>query len=391
MVKLQRALQVALVLPSAMVCRGATEQTRPTVYAVDAKTGETQWTVDTAGSVWRAPVVSGGLLLFACTDSHCYGVDPKSGETKWRFKAGGPLAMGVAATESTVFFGSLDGWLYAVDIQTGALRWRAGRGIGIRCTPAVQGDRVYVGFDSSSGNRNPDFYYWGLRSLDVATGAFRAKGYEIKVRGTLTLHEHMLYYGMEDDRVKGADVATVRGEEGMRRVHGIAFPGWSEGAAVAAPGDIFAGSWEGNVYARSGPDPAWVAKFRQPVVEMYPKDMNRKQELYWTFKTEGGVFGLPLATRDTVYVGSDDRRLYAIDRATGKERWRFETGDWVRSTPVAADGVVYFGSWDGHLYALDAESGKEKWRCQTGRWVCWPVVQDGVVYVGCAGRVMPPL
>lgn len=38
----------------------------------------------------------------------------------------------------------------------------------------------------------------------------------------------------------------------------------------------------------------------------------------------------------------------------GAEQWRFETGSYVKSSPTVADGTVYVGSGDRNLYAVDA-------------------------------------
>lgn len=46
------------------------------------------------------------------------------------------------------------------------------------------------------------------------------------------------------------------------------------------------------------------------------------------------------------------------DAVTGKPRWRFATGATVQSTPAVAHRTVYVGSSDYYLYALDAASGR---------------------------------
>jgi len=54
----------------------------------------------------------------------------------------------------------------------------------------------------------------------------------------------------------------------------------------------------------------------------------------------------------TVYVGSDDSNLYAIN-PDGSEKWRVTTGGEVRSSPaIGSDGTIYVGSHDGRLYAI---------------------------------------
>ncbi|MDZ7689001.1 MAG: PQQ-binding-like beta-propeller repeat protein [Halobacteriales archaeon] len=49
----------------------------------------------------------------------------------------------------------------------------------------------------------------------------------------------------------------------------------------------------------------------------------------------------------------------------GRLLWRFETGNSVNSSPTVADGTVYVGSNDNSMYALDAETGDELWRFET--------------------------
>ena len=58
--------------------------------------------------------------------------------------------------------------------------------------------------------------------------------------------------------------------------------------------------------------------------------------------------------------------MYAASKASGALIWKFPTGNSVGSSPTVVNGTVYFGSWDGNLYAVDALTGSEKWRVRTG-------------------------
>jgi outer membrane protein assembly factor BamB len=77
----------------------------------------------------------------------------------------------------------------------------------------------------------------------------------------------------------------------------------------------------------------------------------------WAFTTGGDVISSPAIGPDgTIYVGSNDNKVYAI-RPTGTQKWAFTTGDDVRSSPTAVqetDGTttIYIGSDDGNMYAL---------------------------------------
>ena len=59
----------------------------------------------------------------------------------------------------------------------------------------------------------------------------------------------------------------------------------------------------------------------------------------------------------TVYVGSDDHHLYAIN-PDGTLKWKFQTGYTVWSSPaIGSDETVYIGSNDNYLYAIGVASG----------------------------------
>jgi len=121
---------------------------------------------------------------------------------------------------------------------------------------------------------------------------------------------------------------------------------------------------------------------------VYAIDAETGQE-EWRFETGSNIFCSPAVVGETVYIGSTDNHLYAINAETGREKWRFEVGNGgVRSSPVVAGGTVYVGSTnnyveDNYVYAIDAETGQEEWRFETGDGVrSSPAVAEGIVYVG---------
>ena len=90
------------------------------------------------------------------------------------------------------------------------------------------------------------------------------------------------------------------------------------------------------------------------------------KEVKWAFKTEGPILSSPAAADGTVFIGSSDTYLYALDRETGRLKWKYQTKGPVASSPAVADGLVYFGSSDGSFYAVAADSGAPKWQFATG-------------------------
>src|SRR5215831_5720311 len=85
----------------------------------------------------------------------------------------------------------------------------------------------------------------------------------------------------------------------------------------------------------------------------------------WTFRTGAAVISTPAVADGTVYFGSSDHNLYALDSGSGRLRWKFATRGRVNSSPAVADGRVYFGSFDSNVYALDATSGALVWKFTT--------------------------
>jgi len=87
--------------------------------------------------------------------------------------------------------------------------------------------------------------------------------------------------------------------------------------------------------------------------------------LLWRFKTGAEVKSSPVIHAGSVYVGSSDYHVYALDLARGTKRWAYKTDDAVEAPPLVLDGKVYAGSVDGSLYALDAAAGRLVWKHAT--------------------------
>lgn len=103
----------------------------------------------------------------------------------------------------------------------------------------------------------------------------------------------------------------------------------------------------------------------------------------WTYEAGGPFWGSPAVVDGTVYVGSTDGSVYAIDAGMGERRWSVATDGRIEATPAVDGGTVYVGSYDMHLYALDAETGEPRWTRDLGGLIRGsPTVSNGTVYVG---------
>jgi len=170
----------------------------------------------------------------------------------------------------------------------------------------------------------------------------------------------------------GAEHSGIYAGQGPRQFHRIKWKFQTGDRIVSSPvyadGTIFFGSDDGNIYAVDAADGHQL----------------------WQRRTGGPVASTPAIAGRLLYVGSYDGKFYALDARTGEPQWKFVTEgerrfeakglhgmqpknqtiadpfDVYLSSPVVAAGVVYFGSGDGNVYALDAQSGGLRWKFHTG-------------------------
>ena len=104
----------------------------------------------------------------------------------------------------------------------------------------------------------------------------------------------------------------------------------------------------------------------------------------WKYKTNGSIESSPAIGSDgTIYIGSDDDNLYAIN-SNGTKKWSYKTGASIKSSPaIGSDGTIYVGSDDNNLYAINPD-GTKKWSYKTGNTRApFTIGTDGTIYFGC--------
>jgi outer membrane protein assembly factor BamB len=245
-------------------------------------------------------------------------------------------------------------------------------------SPAVAEDAVYIG--STAGI---------LYAVDRGTGAEKWK-FEIKSRiaSSPAVADGLVYFGAFDGNFYAIEAAsgklrwkfTTEGERQFTARHLHGFQPAAE--TMPDPWDCWLSSpavWKGTVYFGSGDG------------DVYAVDA-QSGALKWKFKTGDVVHASPAIADGIVFIGSWDSYFYALDAATGAEKWRFKTGEdaavhnqqGIQSSAAVVDGTVYFGCRDSHLYALDEFTGKQKWAYATGgTWVLTsPAVSGGKVFFG---------
>lgn len=107
----------------------------------------------------------------------------------------------------------------------------------------------------------------------------------------------------------------------------------------------------------------------------------------WSFATQGWVGAAPTVSGDQVFIGSQDRKVYCVNRESGEKIWEFATRSRVSSAPAVHKDAVFASSCDGGMYCLNRKTGEQIWKFlsepdKTGRRFiyCDPVITDDTVY-----------
>ena len=128
------------------------------------------------------------------------------------------------------------------------------------------------------------------------------------------------------------------------------------------------------------------------VAQLAAKDIP-KLRLKWAYAYPGAnrARSQPSAGWGSVFVGSQDGKVYALDLETGCEHWRFQASAEVRTGIVLSDGqdsrpMIFFGDILAKAYALDALTGELIWQQRThdhpsATLTGTPAFESGVLYI----------
>jgi len=297
-----------------------------------------KWRFATGAYVYSSPQLMGGSAVFGSHDGALYGVNAETGKMERSLRTNGAVDADATVAGNVVYVGSTDGYLYAVEPGAGTfnIKWQAKTGGIWQSKPLVAGGLVYVGsvdgkvyaFDASTGRQRWNFTTGG--EVDSAPAYKAGTVYVASSDGNL--------YAL--DALNGSVKRTVR-------IGGL----WLSSPAIDG-NLLFVGSTDGAMYAFD--------------IE--------KSGLVWKYQTGGTVLATPTVVGNAVIFGSGDNKVYSVRKEDAKLLWSFATNGSVQAqvsfAPDDAGGfTVYAGSLDGNVYALNALNGSRLWSLDTGDWV----------------------
>lgn len=282
------------------------------------------WAFKTGDSIEGAPVVDDGIVYVASMDKHLYAVDIKTGKEKWKTKLG-PMKATPAVRGKLIVVGDVEGMVHGVDLATGKEIWKFETEGEITSGANFHKESILIGSHDSK-----------LYSLSWAG----TKNWEFAIDGPVNGSPALV-----------GDTTFVAGCDSI--LHAIDVPTGKELWNVDLGGQAAATA------AISG-DTAFVGLMTNQLLAI---DLKAKKKV-WSFEAarrSQPFYASAAVTEQLVISGSRDKKVYAIDRITGKERWNFACENSVDASPTVVGERVYVGcqSSTGEFYVLDLKTGKK--------------------------------
>lgn len=300
------------------------------LHALDPATGRDRWTFDGGGpygsDLSTVPLVlPDGTVLWPGPGSTLFALDAR-GRERWRLAFDAPVLSPARGADGTVYVTDTAGGLRALDVSRARprTRWRTSLGDGISyASPAIGPDgTVYGAVDEElvavSARGAVRWRFAAERVIEVSPA--------VAPDGTVVLGTNDAFqYGVSPD---GTERWRIR-----RNAWTYSSP------AVTAAGVAYFGDHRGAL----------------DVVDAHTGEELARHVGQARTKARGdvGVWTAPVIDREgSVYFGTRTGAVHGFS-ATGRRLFTLHTGGTVDANPaLGADGTLYIGSEDGRLYAI---------------------------------------
>lgn len=338
------------------------------------------WTASIAGSSERrrlaaAPVVGGGKLVVVDTNGFVHAFDAKTGAQLWRYKmempnnlSGSAFGGGASIDSGRVYATNGVGEVVALDADNGNQIWKVQPAGPLRGSPTIAFGQIYV---MTQDNQ--------IFSLDATNGDLVwQEGGSATQAGVFGVAAPAVGQGTVIAGYSSGELSAYRYENG-RTLWADALARTSISTEVGALSDIDADPIidSGRVYAlgQGGRMAAYELLTGQRI---------------WELNLAG--ISTPAVAGEWVFTLTDDARLLAIARSSGRVRWmtqlqryrdeKDKEGPIFWTGPVLAGNQLWVASSRGMLYKVSTGEGSAQQYADLDQPVSLPpIVADNMLYI----------
>lgn len=294
------------------------------------------WEFDSEAPIYGDCLLQGETLFCGNTAGKVLALNADSGKPLWSFSSDGAIYSAISKANDHVYFQSDGGYVYKLNRHNGRLVWRIN---------VVKSE------------------------LPIRSAGFEPGGWDDK-SSTPVFDHGSIYVGTAEGSFVAIDDAS--GTELWRFT--------ADGSIRTTPAlsDEFVvfGTFSGTVYNLH-------------------KDSGK---LAWAFDVESvvdepsrriAINSNPAIDGDTVFIGSRNMHLFALDLNSGEAKWTYRYHrSWVESSAVIDNGVLFIGSsFLRAQLSINAESGQLIWQNQSIKGLSFstPTIANDGYYTGIAG------
>jgi outer membrane protein assembly factor BamB len=313
-----------------------------------------QWAYKSDLRTASSPLVLDGTAYWSDRRGRIQGVD-REGNLCFSYDFATAIEAIPAIHDSVLYIGRIDGRISALSLSTKDTLWNYETDGQILAAPNfidVGGRKVLV-----CGSYDNYLY-----TLDLKTGEEISNietGYYIN--GAVALWQGHVIFGGCDALIRMVDCLS----------------------------GVETSSMESEAYIPSSPaiigDYCYIADYAGNIYEIYLKDgkFEQTRKIVSSKSKDAAFISVPAVTNKTLYLVSDDRNVYSIDRTTGLVNWKYLLkGETSESSPVVCRDQLIVCTRTGIVSILNAKTGELAWEYDTGEQItASPAVIKGAFYI----------
>lgn len=320
-----------------------------------------KWKFETQGVIYSRPVEKNGILYFGSRDGSLYALDIQAQKDAWVLSTPttADIESSPAIFDNNIYIGCNDSYLYSVNIQTKSFEWNFKTQLFVKSAPLISpnGKVLYIG--SSDGK---------VYAIDAKAGAtvYWQTPLGASVTAQPLLYSNTIFVGTESGKicalnaVSGDIIWTSKNTAGSF----VSSPAISDNV-------LYAGSTNGILYAINIADGSvlWTFKANGAIYSMpvFHKGLviissteskvfavNTMTQLeQWRIPLSGSVVSSGSIDNGVYYTGCEDGALYAVDCDNAIILWSYKTEAPIHAAPLVTGEHVFIGSDDKCMYVLE--------------------------------------
>jgi outer membrane protein assembly factor BamB len=296
------------------------------------------WLYKSASRTSSSPVIYNRTAYWSDKRGHIYGIDA-DGSPVFDYDFATAIESSPMISDSTLYIGRIDGFMSALSLTRKDTLWNFETMGQISASPNAG---VFEGKKAVIFGSYDNYLY----CLDKASGKEISRfesGYYIN--GAVAVQQKYFVSGGCDARLRIIDGETGTVADSLNLDTYIP-------ASPAIDGDeCYIADHSGNVYAM--------------IIEQ--GKIVRSKKIVEATDDGGSFVSVPAVSPTALYIISDDRHLYAIDRKTGRIQWKYlQKGNSGESSPLVCRDKIISCTRSGIVSILSADKGELLWEYDTG-------------------------